>query len=204
MSIFLIRHGETDGNAQRIVQLPSVPLSARGEVQASRLARRLASEGIVHILASDLARAARTAEHLQRETGAPLSFEPLLHERNFGDLRGTPYSELTVDPFAPGYTPPNGESWEVFHARVDRAWARIRALADETHGHLAVVTHGLVCKSLASRHLSLSDGDTVPEGWENCSVTIVDYPAPWRVRLLNCIAHLSDLDAAPRADSASV
>jgi probable phosphoglycerate mutase len=197
VSIFLIRHGETPGNAARIVQRPDIPLSPRGEAQAERLARRLASEGIRAILASDLARAAMTARHLARATGLGIAFEPLLHERNFGDIRGTAYADLGFDPFDPGYAPPNGETWEAFHARVDRAWTRIREAAAATPGHLAVVTHGLVCKSLAGRHLALPDGAGVPERWENTSVTIVEAEAPWRVRLLNCCAHLDDLAAAP-------
>jgi probable phosphoglycerate mutase len=202
--IFLIRHGETVGNASRTVQVSDSPLSARGVAQAERLARRLAREGVARIVSSDLARAAVTAEHLRRQTSASLAFDPLLQERNFGDLRGTPYSELAFDMFAEGYAPPNGESWPAFHARVDRAWARVQELAAATEGHLAVITHGLVCRSLAARHLVLPDGGAVPERWENTSVTIVDCPAPWRVRLLNCIAHLEDLDPAPRADSGAV
>jgi probable phosphoglycerate mutase len=201
--IFLIRHGETVGNASRIVQRPDNPLSPRGVAQAERLGRRLARDGIVHILSSDLARARMTAESLQRATGAPLSFEPLLHERNFGDLRGTAYADLAADIFAPDYAPPSGETWPVFHARVDRAWACVQALAAATGGHLAVVTHGLVCRSLAARHLILPLGATVPERWENTSVTIVDWPAPCRVRLLNCVVHLEDLDATA-ADSGIV
>jgi probable phosphoglycerate mutase len=201
MAIFLIRHGETIGNAFRIVQHPDVPLSPRGVVQAERLARRLAHEGVAHIMSSDYARARMTAEQLQSVTGVPLSVEPLLQERNFGDLRGTPYADLGFDMFAPGYAPPNGETWEVFHARVDQAWARVQALAEKTDGHLAVVTHGLVCRSVAGRHLVLAPSAPVPERWENTSLTIVECPAPWRVRLLNCIAHLEDLDAAPVADS---
>jgi broad specificity phosphatase PhoE len=199
--LFLIRHGETVGNASRTVQLPDNPLSSRGVVQAQRLARRLAREGVAHIVSSDFARARSTAETLQRVTGAPLSFEPLLQERNFGDLRGTPYAELGLDMFAPDYAPPNGETWPTFHARVDLAWARVQALASVTGGRLAVVTHGLVCRSLAARHLVLPAGAVAPERWENTSLTIVDWPAPWRVRLLNCIAHLDDLDAAPLADA---
>ena len=202
--LFLIRHGETVGNASRTVQLPDNPLSPRGVAQAERLARRLTSEGITHILSSDFARARTTAEHLQRSTGAPLTFEPLLEERNFGDLRGTPYTELGLDMFAPDYAPPNGETWPAFHARVDQAWARVQARAAATRGPLAVVTHGLVCRSLAERHLILPDGEVAPERWENTSLTIVDWPAPWRVRLLNCIAHLEDLDGAPLADSGAV
>ena len=202
--IFLARHGETADNAARVVQLPDAPLSARGMAQAERLARRLAREGVGHILSSDMARAATTARAVQRATGVPLTFEPLLHERNFGDLRGRAYADLGFDMFEPDYAPPNGETWPVFHARVDRAWARVQALAAATDGHLAVVTHGLVCRSIAGRHLRLPDGETVPEKWANASVTIVDCPAPWRVQLLNCIAHLDDLDAAPVADTGAV
>jgi len=204
MAIFLIRHGETEGNAFRIVQRPDSPLSARGVVQAERLARRLARESIAQIVSSDLARAMTTARHLRDVTGVPLAFDPLLQERNFGDIRGTPYAELGFDIFAPDYGPPNGETWAAFHARVDRAWARVQELAAASGGHLAVVTHGLVCRSLADRHLVLPDGEAVPMRWENTSLTIVDGPAPWRVRLLNCIAHLDDLDARPLSGSGPV
>jgi probable phosphoglycerate mutase len=202
--LFLIRHGETVGNASRTVQLPDDPLSSRGAAQAERLALRLAREGIARIVSSDFTRARSTAEALQRITAAALSFEPLLQERNFGDLRGTPYAELGLDMFAPGYAPPNGETWATFHARVDLAWARVQALAATTAGPLAVVTHGLVCRSLAARHLLLPPGAVAPERWENTSLTIVDWPAPCRVRLLNCVAHLEGLDAAPLADGGAV
>src|SRR6266702_3214028 len=165
MSIFLIRHGETEGNA---------------------------------------ARAVTTATRLHDVTRVPLAFDPLLQERNFGDVRGTPYADLGFDLFAPDYAPPNGEAWPAFHARVDRAWARIQELAAAARGHLAVVTHGLVCRSLAERHLVLPDGEAVPLRWENTSLTIVDGRAPWRVRLLNCIAHLDDLDVLPLRGSGVV
>jgi probable phosphoglycerate mutase len=197
--IFLIRHGETVGNAARIVQLPDAALSPRGIAQAERLGRRLAVEGIALILSSDLARAMTTAEHVRRATGAPIELDPLLQERNFGNLRGTPYADLAFDLFAPDLEPPDGESWPVFHARVDRAWEAIQTRAAAVDGPLAVVTHGLVCRSLAARHVVLPDGQLVPERWENTSVTILDGPAPWRVRLLNCAAHLDGLDAPPDA-----
>ena len=65
-----------------------------------------------------------------------------------------------------------------------------------------MVTHGLVCRSLAARHLSLADGEVVPERWENTSVTIVEAGAPWRVSLLNCTAHLEDPEVRPARGSA--
>jgi len=191
----LIRHGETVGNAARIVQLPDAALSSRGIAQAERLARRLAPMGIARIVTSDLPRALMTAEHVRRATGAPLELDPLLQERNFGAVRGTPYARLDFDLFGLDYAPPGGESWEAFHARVDRAWERVLARAAETDGPLAVVTHGLVCRSVAARHVVMPDGCAVPERWENTSLTMLDGPAPWRVRLLNCIAHLDGLAA---------
>jgi 2,3-bisphosphoglycerate-dependent phosphoglycerate mutase len=196
MSIFLIRHGETLGNASRIVQVAGSPLSPRGIAQAERLGRRLAPAGIGGILSSDLARALMTAERLRQDTGASLEIDPLLQERSFGDIRGTPYANLGFDMFAPDYEPPGGESWTAFHARVDGAWALVQAVAARTEGHLAVVTHGLVCRSLAERHLVLPAGAAVPARWENTSVTIADGPAPWRVTLLNCSTHLDAGEAS--------
>ncbi len=162
------------------------------------------ARAIAQIVSSDLARAVTTAARLHDVTGVPLAFDPLLQERNFGDVRGTSYADLGFDLFAPDYAPPNGETWPAFHARVDRAWARIQELAAAARGHLAVVTHGLVCRSLAERHLVLPDGEAVPLRWENTSLTIVDGRAPWRVRLLNCIAHLDDLDVLPLRGSGVV
>ena len=200
MPIFLIRHGETLGNASGTVQLPDSPLSPRGLAQAERLARRLQSERISAILSSDFARAATTAEHLRIATGAPVAYDPLLQERNFGDIRGKTRAGLGFDMFAPDYAPPNGETWEVFHARVDRAWLRVQEAAAAAGGHLAVVTHGLVCRSLAGRHLVLPEGQEVPARWENTGLTVIDHPS-WRVRMLNSIAHLDDPATRPDADS---
>jgi broad specificity phosphatase PhoE len=200
--ILLIRHGETAGNAARVVQKPDIPLSPRGEAQADALARRLAGDGITQIFSSDLERAAATARRLRATTGAPIAFDPLLQERNFGDVRGTPYDQLGFDLFEPNYAPPNGETWEMFHARVDQAWERIQAMAASTAGTLAVVTHGLVCRSIAARHVRLADGMLVPEKWENTSVTIVDAQTPWRVSMLNDIAHLENPELRPSPGAA--
>ncbi len=196
MAIYLIRHGETPGNRTRGVQVPETPLSEVGLAQAERLGARLMGEGLTHILASDLSRAAMTADAVSRATGLAVESEPLLQERNFGDLRGTAYADLDQSPFAPGYVPPGGESWEDFHQRVDRAWARIVAVASERGGHLAVVTHGLVCHSIANRFLALPDevaktgDDGPPLSFGNTALTVFEPSPPHRVSLFGCTAHL--------------
>ena len=135
--ILLIRHGETPSNAARVVQTPDTPLSARGRDRRERLAARLAALSVARILASDLARAVQTAEPVQAATRAELELEPLLQERNFGDVRGTPYSELGFDLFGPEFEPPGGESWEAFHRRVDAAWPRV---LDVAAAHAAAIS----------------------------------------------------------------
>lgn len=204
MSIFIIRHGETPGNAARVVQTPDVPLSPRGIAQADRLAQRLAAERVGRILASDLRRAAMTAERIHAATGAPILDEPLLHERNFGELRGTAYADLEVDLFAADLIPAGGESWAVFHERVTAAWEVIRAAAASISGDLAVVTHGLVCRSLVQHHFQLARGETVPLRFGNTSVTVVEGRAPWLARRINCTAHLDDDDSADDANGAAL
>jgi hypothetical protein len=33
---------------------------------------------------------------------------------------------------------------------------------------------------------------------------MIECPAPWRIRLLNCVAHLAGLDAVPLGDAGAV
>ena len=190
MAIFLIRHGETDGNARRILQMPETPLSERGLAQAERVAQRMGREGVGRILASDYARASMTADAIRKVTGAPLELDPLLRERNFGDLRGRAYADLSEDPFGPDYVPPGGESWDDLNARVETAWPRLLAAAASTTGNLTVVTHGLVCHSVL-RLVAQQRNDGILR-FGNTSVTVIGAEPPHPVELLNCTAHLDD------------
>ncbi len=192
MSIFVVRHAETEQNASRVIQLPDASLSAAGWLQAQQLTERLAETGVTCILASDLVRAVETATCINSRISVPILLEPMLQERNFGDLRGVPYAELTIDPFAEEYVPPNGESWAIFHERVALAWERIKVAAAETAGNLLVVTHGLVCRALLKHHLSLVPGESVPDRWGNTGFTEIEGRPPWLVRKANCVAHLAN------------
>jgi len=199
MTILLVRHGETDGNARRILQRPDVPLNARGMRQAELLARRLSGHGFVHIVCSDLLRAQMTAAPVAALTGIAIEESPLLQERNFGDLRGTPYDALDEDPFGPDVAPPNGESWPMFHARVAEAFAYIVSRRRTVRGTMVVMTHGLVCHALVARHAQLTGDVLIPERFDNTSVTVLHEDAPHGVSLLNCTRHLVESIAIDRA-----
>ncbi|MGP0092073.1 MAG: histidine phosphatase family protein [Xanthobacteraceae bacterium] len=202
MTILLVRHGETAGNASRILQRAEVPLNERGLRQAEKLAQRLLDHGFVHIICSDLLRARMTAAPLAARSGIAIEETPLLQERNFGDLRGVPYADLTQNPFAPDFAPPNGEDWPTFHARVADAFDFIVSRRRSVNGTLVVVTHGLVCRALVERHALLPDGVVAPERFDNTSVTVLHEDAPHAVSLVNCTRHLmtaldADRDGGP-------
>ena len=198
MAILLIRHGETRGNRDRVLQVPETPLNEQGLAQAARLARRMTEHPVTRLLSSDLARAHMTAQAISDQIGLPVETEPLLQERNFGDLRGRRYADLEEDPFGPGYCPPGGESWADFDARVDRAWECVCREANKTSEDLAVVTHGLVLHSMVSRILDRGEptageeGGGLPLQFRNTAITIVEPVEPWRVKLLGCAAHLDE------------
>jgi len=202
--IYIIRHGETALNAAAVVQPADTPLNDRGKRQAQLLADRLAELEVTLVVASDLPRAAMTAEPIVRATSASIEHTPLLQERNFGDIRGTPYAHLDCDIFARGYEPPNGESGEVFERRVREAWTYVVEARQRLDGNLAVVTHGLVCRSLLQQSLDLPPSMPAPEVFANSSLTIVAQAAPHRVELLNCVAHLDRATANESSVSSAV
>ena len=192
--IFLVRHAETTLNAARVVQYPDTPLSARGRWQAGRLAVHLSGQGITRVASSDYERARETAETISEATSATLTVDPILRERHLGTLRGRPYSEVGEQVFSDRYDPADGESWAQFTQRIDDLWSWVHELSQTVHGAVAVVTHGLVCRALAARHLAVP-GDS-PLTFGNASVTVIDPEPPWRVRVMSSNTYL-DNDVPP-------
>jgi broad specificity phosphatase PhoE len=190
MSIFLVRHGETDGNAQRILQVPETPLNARGMRQADQLAARLAVRPITQILCSDFRRARMTAEPLAQRLGLPIETSALLQERNFGALRGKSYASLDCDPFAADFAPPGGETWNSFYVRVSAAFLLLGTRRAACTGDLLVVTHGFVCRALMERHFPCAPDFSVPQRPGNTSVSVFNDAPPHAPTLIDCCAHL--------------
>lgn len=164
--MLLVRHGQTAGNAEGRMQPPQEPLSELGLEQARQLGRALKGREqagefrIVSVLCSDLHRTRETLDCALEALGAldrEIAHEPLLQERNFGDIRGQLYVDVRRrlgDPLAPGFAPPGGETLAMFKARVSGAWQKMTAAAwampeaapGSPENVLLVVTHGMVLK----------------------------------------------------------
>lgn len=190
MTIVLLRHGETALNAARIVQPADTPLSERGLEQARRVAPRIAAMAPAALVSSDLPRAWQTALAVAAATGLPIEPLALLHERNFGDLRGRPHAELGFNLSQLEDAPANGESAVTFAERVARAWQAIVARRAQLSGPLIVVTHGLVVHALIHQLWPELAGAAAPPG--NTSVTILEAEAPHQLLLAPCTKHLDD------------
>jgi probable phosphoglycerate mutase len=133
-TLLLVRHGETDWNAEGKRQgHTDRPLNDYGRRQARALAERLAGEPIDAVYASDLARARETAEILGAAFGLDVAVDPDLREKNWGNWEGLTSEERLHVEF-------EGESTEAHRERTLRA---IKRIADRHPGkRVVVVTHG--------------------------------------------------------------
>ena len=87
--IIAIRHGETDWNAAtRIQGHTDIALNANGVEQARQLGAALANEEIDAVYASDLSRAADTAQAIATHHKLTVHTHTGLRERHFGYFEG--------------------------------------------------------------------------------------------------------------------
>jgi 2,3-bisphosphoglycerate-dependent phosphoglycerate mutase len=133
--LLLVRHGETDWNADgRLQGHTDCPLSDYGRRQAQALAEQLAAgEELGALYSSDLARARETAEIVGARLGLPVLPDPDLREKNWGSWEGLTADERDAVEFV-------GETTAAHRERTLRALQRIA----ERHpvAHVLVVTHG--------------------------------------------------------------
>src|SRR5712692_8153285 len=100
MTIFLVRHGETEWNrARRYQGWSDSPLTERGIAQAKAIGHRLRAlpeAASAEIVASPIGRARRTAEIIAECLGrtAPLRFDERLREISIGAWDGLDRREI--------------------------------------------------------------------------------------------------------------
>ncbi len=203
MRLLLVRHGESQSNAEMRFGDADTPLTERGRRQAKATARWLANRATPKmIVASTMKRALDTAQYLAQPFGMTPVAHPLMREVDLGDLENlttveaaTRYPETwerNQDFEDLDFGWPGGETRREFFARVRRAFAQLPPVGPQQD--LLVVSHGGVLSSYVAE---LIEGR--PESWHkyflgNCSITtLVAQRGSMSVLDLNNTSHLSEI-----------
>lgn len=173
MIITAVRHGETNENAQDIVQGQSYgTLSLRGLEQIAALSRTLRTEAFDYIFTSDLERCVVTATAIaDNHRAAAFVEDPRLRERSMQPEEGKTFAELNwsyADVFHPEHKTADGESWFDVLERVRGFFDELRSLPVEAR--VLLVTHGGPIRALASLAESKPLTETLPLDIPNCSI----------------------------------
>ncbi len=165
--LFLIRHGETDWNAERRLQgHTDIGLNAKGERQAEALGIALEDQCFDAVISSDLVRAKNTAQAIAERQNLSVQVDLRLRERCYGAFESLTYAEIGkrypedyaawqarhVD-VAPPPGVREGESLSQFYDRVLSAvvyWARYYQ-----GKKIALISHGGVLECVYRAAMSM-------------------------------------------------
>jgi 2,3-bisphosphoglycerate-dependent phosphoglycerate mutase len=197
--ICLVRHGETEWNAERRIQGQiDIGLNETGLRQAEAAGRWLRPAGIVAIYSSDLKRAWATASAIGLALGLPVVAAPELRERRYGVFEGLTYDEARQNHPAgyaafegrnADYNFEHGESLAEMFARVT---GRLKAIAAAHPGQaVAVVVHGgvldIINRFVRGNPLEMPRDFLIPNAGLNWLATV---DGVWRIETWGETGHL--------------
>ncbi len=168
--VILVRHGQCQANVAGVsLGRRDSPLTDLGRRQAAAVARALAAEPVVQVIASPLSRAADTAATIAAEHGHHVQTEEALVEMDIGEMEGLTWAaareryaafiERWIGDETAALTMPQGESLRQVQ---ERAWPilapYLETNADDTnsdHPTTILVSHNFVIRTLVCAALDL-------------------------------------------------
>ena len=199
-----MRHGQTDANANLIIQGGGLDLdlNTNGINQATAAANYLSKTKFDLAFASDLIRAVNTAKIvLQKQNIKAIETKTILRERAYGELEGKPVSdhiticrELGIHPTQ--YKPVGGESWLDVRVRAANFLSEL-ALTIHTNQpkNILVVAHGGFNRALITQLLGHKIEQTYEVEQENCCINhLTSDSSSFVVTEINIIEHLKNVD----------
>lgn len=152
--IYLIRHSETAWTlSQRHTGLTDIPLTKKGEADATLIGKKLKNHPFEAIFCSPLKRAAATCE----KAGflKLVKLDPDLVEWNYGDYEGLTTAQIQER--SPDWNiflngAPGGESIPDINTRASKVLEKIHSF----QGDVALFSHGHFLRALAAQWLGLS------------------------------------------------
>ncbi len=203
--LLLVRHGETNWNAQNLPQGHiDIPLNENGRQQAHALAVRLRDTEIHAVYSSDLVRAAETAAILGTVLGLAPRLSAAWREMDLGAWSGLSRAEIEerfpneLAALDQGVDVPRGggENMAAVQIRVIPAFEQLRGA--HPGQNVLLVSHGGALKALIGHliGLELSHYNRLSVGC-NTGLSIIEFG--WgrpQLTLLNDISHLDGKNGA--------
>lgn len=207
-TIYFVRHGESEGNVQKIHQDADSPLSEIGRSQAKIVAHRFEHIAIDALISSPYRRALETARAIATVKNIEIETNPLLGERRGpSQLLGlSHHSQLSLETREQirAHRFENEGSWqhsdeESALAFVERAQQVLKFLHSRPEQRIVVTTHSLLLHMILVNVLH-PHGD-LPTKYEmferfvihNTSLSMIEFneeTKDWRLISLNDHAHL--------------
>lgn len=204
--LYLIRHGQSAGNAEgRFGGHSATPLSRLGKQQAELTAKALAKERISAIYSSDLLRAVQTAEPLARALNLEINAAETFRERHVGVLEGLTFDEAKKEFPEDYYALVNRElahvitRGESYQQLLDRTTGVLHEILEKHKGgRIAIFAHtGTIC-FLTLYIIGAIHPETITTPWlitSNCGINRFEFRGRNNVRIvaLNDTRHLMQI-----------
>ncbi len=191
-TLYLVRHGETDGNASNLAQGHfDAPLNEQGRAQAELLGQRLEDWNFDAVYSSDSQRTLQTAEpFLKLRPDLNIVTTSALREKNYGDCENYSWQQLRdeySDIFAQILDPevgsdirfPGGETDREHMERVANFTREIIESHSE-NANILVFSHGGSIKAAAAYMCKLRLEDKWRLKTDNTGISSVISEPTWR------------------------
>lgn len=188
--LILVRHGQTQANAQLFLQgVSNGPLNQLGKQQVEDLGFHLREFQIDHIISSDLIRAYDTAKAIAKHHNLSVEKLELIREWNCGVWDGRPAEEFLAmleesDKPVSAFSPEGGEKLEQVRGRAE---AFLSIILNGYKGKtVAVCSHGDFLRMFVSCLLEINVDQANKIYFNNCSYSLFEHNgSSWKVIGIN-------------------
>jgi broad specificity phosphatase PhoE len=197
--IFLVRHGETQWNAEDRMQgqIQHVGLNEKGLKQANLIAKRLSREKIDIVYSSPMERALQTAEIIAEPHDISVITHAGLTERSHGHVDGLTKEEFKrLHPhiyavYEKTRELPGVEGAETMKQLEDRGFAAFSEIVDgNPNKNILIVAHGGILKNVISR---LAGIDYHKFSQHNCCLNIIKHDGKkFKFEAIDDVSHLGE------------
>lgn len=177
MELYLVRHGQSQSNAEHIMQGTKIdkPLTEKGRRQAEATKQKINGIKFDRVFVSPLKRASETAEIIAGPQ-TTITFDPRLVEFDYGKWDGHRIEQLVAD--YPDYFDDIanfGNSWKVsggesYQGAQKRLSSFMNNLDINSNEHVLVVSHGMTIKLWVALLLDIKKPEKMAEP-DNAGVT---------------------------------